>query len=65
MALLVCDICGDRSLDVRAGLVEWLDLAQPYANVDRCTDVAACQSRVRSAGDTWPVRDPKPQEATR
>jgi hypothetical protein len=57
MMLLVCDICGDRSLDVRAGLVEWTDPAQPYANVDRCTDQAACRKRVEARGDAWPVRE--------
>ncbi len=57
---LTCDVCGDRSLDVRAGLVEWLALAQPYAHVDRCMDVAACRARVEAAGQSWPVRDPKP-----
>ena len=57
MMLLVCDICGDRSLDVRAGLVEWSDQAQPYANVDRCTDQGKCRSRVEARGDRWPVRE--------
>ena len=59
MALLLCDICGDRSLDVRAGLVAWRDLAQPYANVDRCSDVAACKARVQASGEPWPVIDPE------
>ena len=55
MALLLCDICGHRSLDVRPGLVAWKDPAQPYAAVDRCEDVRACRARVEAAGDEWPV----------
>ena len=57
MALLVCDICGDRSLDVRPGLVEWIDLAQPYAHVDRCVDQYRCRLRVEGRGEKWPVRE--------
>ncbi len=57
MALKVCDICGDRSLDVRPGLVAWRDLAQPYAHVDRCEDEAACRARVEAAGEEWPVME--------
>ncbi len=60
MLLLTCDLCGDRSLDVRPGLVEWLDLAQPYAHVDRCVDQAACKLRVLAAGQDWPVREKRP-----
>jgi len=57
MPLLTCDICGDRSIDVRAGLVAWIDPAQPYANVDRCTNQAACRRRVEASGELWPVRE--------
>lgn len=53
--LLLCDLCGERSLDVRPGLVAWRDPAQPYANVDRCGDVEACKARVEAAGERWPV----------
>ena len=57
--MLLCDICGDRSPNVRAGLVAWLDPAQPFAAVDRCEDRAACRARVEAAGDEWPVYDPE------
>ncbi len=52
-----CAICGDRSLDVRPGLVEWTDVSPYYANIDRCSDQAACRARVEARGDPWPVRD--------
>ena len=55
MHLLECAICGDRSLDVRPGLVAWIDPAQPYANIDRCTDTKACRARVEATGEEWPV----------
>ena len=52
-----CAICGHHSLDVRPGLVAWIDVDSYYANVDRCTDQAACRARVEARGDTWPVRE--------
>jgi len=63
--ILLCDLCGTRSTDVRPGLVAWIDPAQPYAAVDRCSDVAACRARVEAAGEPWPVREPErvPSEA--
>lgn len=54
---LVCDICGYRGHDVRPGVVAWIDGAQPYNAVDRCTDHAACRARVESDGEVWPVVD--------
>ena len=52
-----CDICGFRGTEVRASVVAWKDLAQPYNAVDRCTDVLACRARVESQGEEWPVAD--------
>lgn len=54
---LTCDICADRSIDVRPGLVAWIDPAQPYAAVDRCSDEQACRARVEASGETWPVKE--------
>lgn len=53
----LCDICGDRSPDVRPGLVAWKDPAQPFAAVDRCADQDACRARVEAAGEEWPVME--------
>lgn len=52
---LTCDLCGHIGSDVRAGLVAWRNLEQPYAHVDRCTDTEACRSRVEASGETWPL----------
>ena len=60
---LTCDICNHRGSDVRAGLVAWRDPAQPYGNVDRCSDQAACRSRVKASGEEWPVREPERRTA--
>ena len=58
-----CDICGFRGTEVRASVVAWKDLAQPYNAVDRCTDVLACRARVESQGEEWPVYDDEVERA--
>lgn len=59
-----CDLCGNHGL-TRVALVEWaLGIGEPYANVDRCQDEAACRRRIEARGDDWPVRDPKHPKET-
>ena len=47
-----CDICGTVSLDVKPGIAEYPD---GYRSVQRCADHAACEERVREAGEDWPL----------
>jgi hypothetical protein len=54
--LLVCDLCGSSSLDVRTGLACYADDGR-FERIDRCVDHQACRERVEADGREWELID--------